>query len=138
MAYHSGVDFSPDYQRDLVWTMEQKISLMESIFNNVDIGKFTFIVHDYSSKSPLYSEILDGKQRLSTICEFYEDRFTWRGKKFSELCFEDAHHFTGFPVIRGEVGEITEQQIYKLFIKMNTSGTPISKEHLERIKSLIK
>jgi len=136
-CYNSGVDFNPQYQRDLVWSMEKKLSLIDSIFENVEIGKFTFIKHDYSRK-PFYYEILDGKQRLSTILEFYEDRFAWRGKKFSELCFEDAHHFTGFPVIQGEVSELTEQQIYKLFIKMNTSGTPVSQEHLDKIKSLIK
>lgn len=136
-VYHGGVDFNPDYQRDLVWSMEQKLSLMDSIFNNIEIGKFTFIRHDFASKRNFYYEILDGKQRLSTICEFYEDRFAWRGKKFSELCAEDARHFTGFPVIQGEVGEITEQQIYKLFVKMNTSGQPVSKEHLDKIKSLI-
>lgn len=135
-VYNAGVDFNPDYQRELVWTLEQKVSLLDSIFNNVDIGKFTFIKHDYSRE--LIYEILDGKQRLSTICEFYEDRITWNGKKFSELCFQDAHHFTGFPIVYGEVGEITEQQIYRLFLKMNTSGTPVSKEHLDKIKSLIK
>ena len=137
-VYHSGVDFNPNYQRDLVWSMEQKLSLMDSIFNNIEIGKFTFIKHDYSPERVFYYEILDGKQRLSTICEFYEDRFAYRGKKFSELCGRDANHFTGFPIVQGEVGEITEQQIYKLFVKMNTSGTPVSKDHLDKIKSLIK
>lgn len=136
-VYYAGVDFNPNYQRDLVWSMEQKLSLMDSIFNNIEIGKFTFIKHDYSPSRTFYYEILDGKQRLSTICEFYEDRFAWRGKKFSELCAEDANHFKRFPIIQGEVGEITEQQIYKLFVKMNTSGTPVSQEHLNKIKSLI-
>ena len=136
-VYHAGVDFNPGYQRDLVWTMEQKLSLIDSIFNNVDIGKFTFINHDYSPSRTFHYEILDGKQRLSTICEFYEDRFAWNGKKFSELCFEDAYQFTRFPIIQGEVGEITEQQIYRLFVKMNTSGTPVSQEHMDKIKSLI-
>ena len=136
-VYFAGVDFNPAYQRDFVWSMEQKLSLMDSIFNNIEIGKFTFIKYDFSPERRFYYEILDGKQRLSTICEYYEDRFAWRGKKFSELCAADANHFTMFPVIQGEVGEITEQQIYKLFIKMNTSGTPVSEEHLNRIKSLI-
>ncbi len=135
-VYHAGVEFNPDYQRDLVWNKEQKISLIESIFTNVEIGKFAFIKKDYGTKGHLF-EILDGKQRLSTIIEFYEDRFEWRGKKFSELCFSDAHHFTGFPISFGEVGEMTDQQIYRLFLKMNTSGTPVSKEHLDKIKSLV-
>lgn len=133
----AGVDFKPDYQRDLVWSKEQKAALLDSIFSNVDIGKFTFIKRDYQPDRVFYYEILDGKQRLSTLCEFYEDRFIWKGKKYSELCFEDAYHFKRFPVVSAEVGEITEQQIYKLFVKLNTSGQPVSKEHLDKIKSLI-
>ncbi len=137
MVYYSGVDFKPDYQRDLVWNDAQKTSLLDSVFSNVDIGKFTFIKKDYNPNRYFYYEILDGKQRLSTLCEFYEDRLTWKGKKYSELCAEDARHFKGYPIVSGEVGEITEQQIYKLFVKMNTSGTPVSQEHLDKIKSLI-
>ncbi len=137
-VYYAGVDFNPDYQRDLVWSIEQKTSLLDSIFNSIDIGKFTFIKHEWSADRVFHYEILDGKQRLSTILEFYEDRIEWRGKKFTELCWKDAHHFTGFPIIQGEVSQLTEQQIYKLFVKMNTSGTPVSKEHLDKIKSLIK
>lgn len=136
MAYR-GVDFNPSYQRDLVWTMEQKTALIESIFNNFDIGKFTFVVRNYTPDRVFYYEILDGKQRLSTILEFYEDRLAWRGKKFTELCYEDAHHFIGYQIVQGQVREATEQQIYKLFVKMNTSGAPVSKQHLDKIKALI-
>lgn len=135
-VYHAGVEFNPDYQRDLVWSQEQKVNLIESIMTNVEIGKFAFIKRDYCFDGHLY-EILDGKQRLTALCEYYEDRFEWRGKKFSELCFSDAYHFTGFPVSYGEVGKLTQQQIYRLFIKMNTSGTPVSQEHLNKIKQLI-
>lgn len=136
-VYHSGVDFNPDYQRDLVWTADQKTALLDSIFNNIEIGKFTFIKHPFSEDRKFHYEILDGKQRLSTICEFYEDRIKWNGMKFTELCAEDARHFLHFPIIQGEVGEITQQQIYRLFVKMNTCGTPVSQEHLNRIKSMI-
>jgi hypothetical protein len=136
-VYQSGVDFNPNYQRDLVWSIDQKLLLIDSIFNNIEIGKFTFIKYNFSENRKFYYEILDGKQRLSTICEFYEDRFSWNGKKFTELCAKDANHFTHFPIIQGEVSEITEQQIYKLFIKMNTTGMPVSQEHLNKIKSLI-
>lgn len=135
-VYYPGVDFNPEYQRDLVWTLEQKLSLIDSIFNNVDIGKFTFIKHDYG-RQPFFYEILDGKQRLSTICEFYEDRFKWKGFYFSELNPIDANYFKGTPVSFAEVQDVTEKQILELFVRMNTSGTPIDKQHLDKIKQLI-
>ena len=41
--YFFGVNFEPDYQRGYVWTQEDKELLIDSIFNNIDIGKFVFI-----------------------------------------------------------------------------------------------
>lgn len=38
-VYNFGVNFNPDYQRDFVWELEDNISLINSIFNNVDIGQ---------------------------------------------------------------------------------------------------
>jgi len=136
--YKAGIDMNPEYQRGLVWSLKQKYSLLDSIFNNVDIGKFTFIANPYDSDKTFHYEILDGKQRLATICQFYEDRITWNGKYYSELCFLDSNHFDNYPIIQGEISKITEEQIYKLFIKMNTSGEPIEKKHLNKVKSLIK
>lgn len=136
-VYHFGVDFNPDYQRDLVWSEDQKQSLLDSIFSNVEIGKFTFVDKGYSSTDKLLYEIIDGKQRLSTLCEFYEDRLLWRGMKFSELNGRDAYHFRSFPIVQAEVKNLTKEQILRLFVKMNTCGTPMDKKHLEKIQQLI-
>jgi hypothetical protein len=134
MVYHAGIDFKPDYQRDLVWTIEQKRELIRSMFNYVDIGKFTFIKHDYSRE--LFYEILDGKQRLTTLCEFYEDRFTYEGLKFSEMCFRDRHHLTDYPIVWGETEALTQKQIYGLFLQLNTTGTPIDHAHIQKVREL--
>jgi hypothetical protein len=40
MFYSFGIEMDPDYQRGLVWTLEDKQALIESIFEDVDIGKF--------------------------------------------------------------------------------------------------
>ena len=41
--YHFGVDFNPDYQRGYVWEQEDKALLLDSLFKNIDIGKFLSI-----------------------------------------------------------------------------------------------
>ena len=38
---------NPDYQRGLVWDEENKTLLLNSIFNNIEIGKFSFIKLNY-------------------------------------------------------------------------------------------
>ncbi len=137
-VYTFGVDFDPPYQRELVWTHEKKIALLDSIFSNVDIGKFTLNSLGFSEERifKLY-QIIDGKQRLTTLCEFYEGRLAYRGKFYHEMTFADRMHFDNFPVVRAELRNATEQQVLKLFVRLNTTGTPMDQKHLERVKAMI-
>jgi len=139
LFYHFGVDLNPDYQRDLVWSMDDKIKLIDSIFDNVDIGKFVFVVRDYKDRqTPHLFEILDGKQRLTAIMEFWEDRFLWNGLLFSQLHPLDQHHFTGYRLSKAELNKPKDLNVlYKFFLKLNTSGKPIDEKHLNKVKSLI-
>lgn len=129
--YNFGVDMNPPYQRDLVWTLQQKEDLISSIFQRIDIGKFVFIKNKFKVNEPNY-QILDGKQRLNTLIEFYEDRFPFNGKVFSELSWSDQHVLTGLSVSVAEVREedADEKSIVEYFIKLNISGTPVEKEFL--------
>ena len=61
-AYYFGTNFEPEYQREYVWELEDKVALIDSIFNNVDIGKFVFIHKEYGED--YCYEVLDGKQRV--------------------------------------------------------------------------
>lgn len=131
-----GVDFEPPYQRGLVWSMDQKTALLDSVFQNIDIGKFTFSELPLKAVGNLY-EIIDGKQRLTTICEFFEGRLAYRGKLYHELSWRDRNHFENYPIVQAEMRDATEQQILKLFVKLNTTGVPMDADHLAKVKSLI-
>lgn len=138
--YHFGVDMNPEYQRELVWELEDKQKLIHSIFNNVDIGKFVFIRRDYDSRknsTPHLLEILDGKQRLTAIKEFWEDRFKFNGFYYSELHPRDQSHFDSFLISMAEVTDPTKEQIYRYFLRLNTSGKPIAQAHLDKVASLL-
>jgi hypothetical protein len=135
--YYDGCDMSPEYQRGLVWDLNDKISLMDSIFNNVDIGKFTLIELPFSHSGPSY-EILDGKQRLSTIIEFFESRFEYKGLKFSQMHPRDRHHFEDYPILYAQSSGLTFAQKCNYFLKLNTTGKPQDPKHLEKVKALAK
>ena len=135
--YHFGVNNTPDYQRDLVWTLEDKQALIDSIFKGIDIGKFVFISLDYKPDSPCY-EILDGKQRMNAIIAFMEDRFEFDGYKFSDLSMDDRRYFDNYSVTIGESrGELTPKQKYEYFLRLNTRGREQSAEHIEKVKQLL-
>jgi len=133
-VYHFGVDTSPEYQREYVWTEEDEVALIDSIFNNVDIGKFVFVSRE-SSEGP-WLEILDGKQRLKAITDFYENRFAYKGLYFNDLSNLEKHHFTSYSVSYAELRNCSEEMKFRTFILLNTRGVSVEEDHLDEIKSL--
>ena len=138
IAYHAGLDFSPPYQRDFCWTLADKVKLIDSIFKHIDIGKFAFIQRDYGFNGPLY-EILDGKQRMRALMDFYENQFAYKGIYYKDLCNRDEHTFTDCPVSVGIAGDykMTEEFKLKYFLKLNVSGVPQSEEHLAKVQKML-
>lgn len=129
-----GVNFSPEYQRELVWDNKDEEKLIESIFNRVDIGKFVFIHLGYGSE--IMYEILDGKQRLTCLYRYFTDQFTYKGYYYSELPWEFKYIFedTAVSVAVTRKEDMSEKAILNYFLKLNTSGKPISQEHLYKVK----
>lgn len=132
-----GLDMNPRYQRDIVWTHEQKTELLDSIFNGLDIGKFVFIRLPYGKEYGY--EILDGKQRLTTILEFYNDEWTYKGYYFSELSPMLRYKFEGLSISVAEMGDdiATEKNVLEYFIKLNKTGTPMDRSHLEKVEKML-
>lgn len=134
MYYLHGVEMNPPYQRGYVWDDEDKESLLDSIFTGIEIGKFAFITKDWTHEKHL--EILDGKQRLSTLLDFYENRLAYKGKYFNDLSPRDRHTFLDTNITVGEASDLTPQQIYTYFYKLNKCGKVMDEEHLNEIKAM--
>jgi hypothetical protein len=137
--YHtsSGLDLDPNYQRGHVWSDDQKVSLIDSIFRNVDIGKFTVIRRPFSEELDCYYEMLDGKQRTQALIEFYQDGFKYRGRYYSELHPFDRYHFKGYNISYAETEPLTRSQKYRYFLILNTAGTPMSEGHLDKVRDML-
>lgn len=64
-------------QRDFCWTKEQKNELIISLLKKIKIPVFTFII---GGENDSILRVVDGKQRLSTLLDFYNGKFP--------VCFE--------------------------------------------------
>lgn len=135
--YHFGINDDMDYQRELVWEHEDKVALIDSIFKNIDIGKFCLIKLPFKPNSFSY-EILDGKQRLNALKEFFESRFKYKGKYFHEMSPRDRNQFEDFSVSWAETGRITDEQKYRYFLRLNTQGKPQDAKHMDKVMKLWK
>jgi Protein of unknown function DUF262. len=134
-------DFSPEYQRDLVWTEKQKQDFIKALM----IGKAevspTFIQNVHRRFGKL--EVLDGKQRLSTILEFVRGDFSVEGLFYKDFNAADIYVFNNIPMVftlvkyydsKKGLTDMPIQQKIELFLQMNGYGQHVSDEHLERVK----
>lgn len=132
--YHfSGIDMNPEYQRDYVWEEDDKIALIDSIFNNVSIGMIVLIQRGWTHPGEHF-EVLDGKQRIQAIVDFYEDRLSYKGRVFSQMTWRDRKHFEDHTIQFGIVSDLSKKQIMEYFIRLNTFGKTMSQDHLDFIK----
>lgn len=75
----SEINSSPDYQRQGgVWTPEKRRLLIDSILNDYDIPKIYFhtLSNKTVSKTGFRYAVIDGRQRLETIWDFMDGKFT--------------------------------------------------------------
>ena len=144
LEYGSGAyDLHPVYQRGLVWNLEQKQSFIKSLFNKRTKVTPTFLINPYKIKDGYY-EVLDGKQRISTILEFVKGGFAVEGFYFNDLSLKDIIRFKSVPFVYKtikyydkKIGE-TEMPLkskIELFLQVNEYGEHVSQEHLEKIKN---
>ena len=142
-----GVEIS--YQRDFVWTMRDKQLLIESIYNNIEIGKIIIrkrsweYVENRVKKGKLehtaFKDIVDGKQRLNAILGFVMNEYTdLRGYYFKDLSDSAQNKFFNFHAVSyGEIGEgASDKNVQNIFLNINFAGVQMSAEHIDFVKSI--
>lgn len=122
-----------DYQRNYVWSNKSRSLLIESFIMNIPIPPIFLYERDYS-----YYEILDGKQRISSIVKFYNNEYAleglevWselNGKKYSELPLRvkeglDRRYLSSIIMLKESIKETFEVNKLKkmVFERLNTGG----------------
>jgi hypothetical protein len=116
----------PSWQRALVWTPEQKVRLIESLWLGLPIAGYVYNRAAYGS--PLDDILVDGQQRWTAIKEYVEDAFPVYGRLFSELETQDRNGFgmIGFNAL--EVNTDDEAELIDIYERLAYGGTPHTKE----------
>lgn len=154
-----GLVCDPTYQRDYVWTDENKDALIDSIFERLDIGAFLLIRHagfNHTDASAIRTyrtldgdlvqipatedyttAIIDGQQRLTTIVQFMLDKRPYRGVYFSQLNGRDKQEFENhtvqFRIIEEE--KVSRKEVLRMFLQSNR-GVPQSPEHIAKVQAM--
>ena len=135
-----GVDFNPDYQRELVWDDKDRELLLDSLFMGADIGRFVFRVKDDNEtelNGPFY-EIVDGKQRMLALLDFYADRYPYKGAFFSDLSAKDRCTFKNSSVSIADVQNLSKKDTLRLFIMLNRGGRLVSEKIIRKAEEMLR
>ena len=74
---------------------------------------------------------------ISTLIEFYENRFPYRGKFYNDLSNTDKRVFNNHTVSVGEVREPNRKTVLKHFLMLNRTGKAMDEKHLKKVEEML-
>ncbi len=131
-----------EYQRGGgLWPSPAKSYFVDTILKEFPFPKVYFHERvDMKTKKPR-REIVDGQQRISTIVDFVDDKFSlgnnargFEGKRFSELTVEQQESFYSYTVSVDVIRNADRSEILQMFRRMNAFTLPLNapeKRHSE-------
>lgn len=131
----SGLDLSPDYQRDHVWSEDQKIAYLEYVMKGGLSGKeIYFNCPGWSSDYSGVTELVDGKQRVDAILRFVNNEI----EVFGKYLFGDFDRLgTNCHVILKMNTLKTRKEILNWYLEFNSGGTIHTEEELDKVRKML-
>lgn len=143
------IDLSPEFQRNEVWKdITKKSKFIESLMLNIPIPIF------YCYDTAIEWQVIDGKQRLSTIRDYIEGKFALKGlqylKEFENLTYSQLPELVRFQFDRYQLNfyildyRTSKRVVYDIFYRINTGGAPLTSQEIRnvfatpKVRSLLK
>lgn len=122
----------PPFQRPEVWTIEQKIRFIESIWNGLPLG--TYVVNRVLTPwaCPYDNWLIDGQQRITAILDYVGDAFPIMGYRWSELTKQDQSQFGMTPMACLETQITDLAQLEDIYDRLAYGGTPHKPKELSK------
>ena len=125
----------PDFQREDVWNPKQKSELIESILMGIPLP----LIYVKEDNNGVYI-IVDGRQRLTTLFDFMNDKFklkslkilgNFNGKLFSSIDEKQQNKIEDCPLILHVIKPPTSDRVtFDLFDRVNRGGTRLNNQEM--------
>lgn len=136
------LDLNPSYQRPYVWTQKEQDEFLTTLITGFPCGVIAIAVDSVFNESH-WVEVIDGKQRLTTIIKFWNNeigipmpdgsRLFW-----NEMLRHEQRAFENLSLPALGLAECTKKDRLEFFIKLNFAGVPQSTEHMNRVIEMYK
>lgn len=137
------LNFGAEYQRDYVWGHQEQQTFLLVLISGFPIGSVALAkAPDWDICDGPYIEVVDGKQRLTTLKLFINNEIpiVIGGEEiyWSEFSRSEQLAF-GRPTLSAVIlDDATEKDRIAYFVAVNFTGVPQSEEHKLRVTALSK
>jgi len=140
LVQSGSIDVSPTFQRRDRWNSEKQSQLIESFLVNIPVPP-VYLAEDVARLGSY--AVIDGKQRLTSISTFFENRLVLRGlTRFEEL---NGYRYSDLPDgIRVPLGmkglrvttllrQSDEELKHEVFLRLNTGGEILNAQEIRNV-----
>jgi hypothetical protein len=136
------LELEPPYQRRSVWNQEYKDFFIDTVLNGYPAPAI-FLYQEITSEGRSKYSVVDGKQRLSTLFEFAENKFPvseqatltrLRGKSFKDLENEVKQIFWKYQFAVEYVPSDDEGIINDIFNRINRNVSKLTPQELRHAR----
>lgn len=137
-ADYAKVNLRPDYQRESVWTLDQRVNLIKSFMQGLPVGVLFLNRPDNSTLAA--QNVVDGKQRIETLMmwmrgefavprEWFDPQDVVEGLTHAAVCWDEltergkrrCDFHWGMSVYETKLPASAEPELYE---RINYGGTP--------------
>lgn len=136
------LDLEPPYQRKSVWSAKDKKFFLDTIFRNYPAPPI-FIHRSVDDQGYTKYHVVDGKQRLETILDFFENKIAiaqdfgdtnLNGKKFQQLTPEYKRKFWDYTLVVDFIDSIDGKNIEEVFDRVNRNARNLLPQELRHAR----
>ena len=136
------IDMDPDYQRDYIWTVDQKKAFVGAVIQNHN----TIPIFWFNSEGPLENrnkvEVVDGKQRINAI-------LGWLDNKYEAICpcgevfwYKDideiGRRILGMATtLKMHFVQLSRKDVLKFYLALNSGGTIHNEKDLSKVRKML-
>ena len=139
-GYHGQLSIRPKYQREFVYDEPHQQAVIDTVINNLPLNTMYWSVSrdDQTGKPVLASngkqayELLDGQQRILSICYFLKNKFSYQYKTADNLksTTPDVYDRIMNYELQVYICDGTVSEKLKWFRTINTAGVPLTEQEL--------
>jgi hypothetical protein len=115
------VDINPEYQRDIIWEEHRMEYFIDSIMRG--IAPMPILLCMNSDKTAKIC--IDGKQRLSSLLKFKQNKLKWNDKYFQDLLAKEQMYFLNSSIHVIEYEDLSYDDQKEIFSRIQY-GRPLS------------